>query len=137
MDYIVDTDKLIVFAFTETAVLNKKYYFKPDSGIANGIVDGLRIPYGNEITTSFNNFGQALTIISGAQIAQFNLTLVDKKGHEYIKDCPAYTFTSINNNGQIRRFHSEIDLSKSYLKFNNTTGIFSGVAILFDFNYTR
>lgn len=133
-DFIVHNSKLVVLKFTGTPVINNKYYFPQDGNLSRSIIKALRIPYGDEINSSIIG-GEALTVISGNQIKQFFVTLVNKKGDPVLVNMPAYTLVSTNNRGMFRRFDTSIDITKSYVTLNTTTGFSSGSAILFDFYY--
>lgn len=128
--------KLVVVEFSSTPAIGIQYFLPDDGEIRNSIVTGLRVIYGNEISTSYN-LGHALTVISGNQIKQFTITLKNSCDRELLVNIPGYTLVASNNNGRIRRLWRQVDLGKSYIKINDTTSFAAGQAILLEFHYIK
>jgi len=126
--------KQVILRFPESGVVNKKYFLPPDAEINAGITRGFQIPVGNEISTSFSFTGITMSPITTTQIKNFTITICDSIGNEIYKDLVPYTFTVLNNLGNYRKFmNHKIDVSRSYVTFQDTTGITTASYILFNF----
>ena len=137
MGFELTDSKLLVLRFPVLPVVGKRYYLPSDGELSAAVIKGLSIPYGNAINSNYVN-GDSLTIISGTQIANFVLTLVDLKGQQICLNAIPSTFVPSLNNGIIRQFNdSRIDLRGSYILFTDVTGITVNTGILFNFYYHK
>lgn len=136
VDYFhVYKSRLVVLKFLSTPVRNQKYYLPNEPDLDTKRITGLRIPYGNEIASTFKA-GETLTPISGTQIAQFVFNAVDANTTTQLSNITPYTLTSVNNQGKIRKVANlQLTPSKCYIVLNDITGFVAGTCILFEFFY--
>lgn len=116
-----------------TVQVNDKVYFEPDQVINSAILRAISIPkVSTDISATFNDNGA--TPLPNARYADFFITLCNYKGEEVHKNLVPYSLQPSNNNGQIKDiFYNNIDLSKSYLQFNNTVDS-GNTFIMFNFH---
>jgi hypothetical protein len=136
MDFELTNSKLLALRFPILPVVGKRYYLPSDGELNAATIRGLSIPYGPAINSSYVN-GDSLTIISGTQIANFVLTLIDNKGNQICQNAVPSTFVPSLNAGEIRQFYNKIDLRSSYIIFTSVTGITVNTGILFNFYYHK
>lgn len=124
-----------IFLISGTAVIGKKYFFTPDPEINNSILGGLTWYSETAIDSSFYIGYPGFTPISNGNSKVTFITLCDKKGVEIHKDLPLYTLAPEKNNGIVREnfFNSDIDISKSYVKFRDTAAPIANIFLLLQF----
>lgn len=127
--------KTVELRFGETAVVNKKYYLPRDPEILAAITKGLQIPAATtEIASGFSFTGLTTTFFTTTMMKNCTLTLCNEKGDELYKDLVPFTFYVAGNGGQLRQWmNAKIDTSKSYIKFQDVTGVTSTTVMLLEF----
>lgn len=136
VDYFhVYKSRLVALKFLSTPVRNQKYYLPNEPDLDTKRITGIRIPYGNEIPSTYKA-GETLTPISGTQIAQFVFSAVDENNTTQISNITPYTLTSVNNVGKIRKVANlQLSIAKCYVILNDVTGFAANTCILFEFFY--
>jgi hypothetical protein len=116
-DYRIKTLKLVI---GQNGVVNKKYYFPLDPEIDNGLVCGMIVVPGDDVTlsSSFTFDGLSVTPLSVTALKGTFITLVDCHENEKYKNLVPYTFIPEFNKGIVRTFmNMKVSTQKCYLTF--------------------